>query len=1078
MIKRDSDLTGIFDNVKLLLGTVALFLGEPVNTSGAIMSAKGVVNIIKKLAEKNVYFDLCNAILKGILSRKPIDYSGRIEKMQEAFGIIYYTSFLDELDDKLPSRFRSELVVTLDRKTSEIIKAAHQNCAISSENSCIVMPDFVCGIEASEKHLEKLYHAMTNWFIDYVQGLSFADMASERERSIFLDLCANLPKNAVKRFREQYLYLCSNYNEFYVFMQTEQARFQRASWQKQYQDVLSIATRIERSSEIGFSNLTSLIINQRSQIKKESVSRIVESLIEKYTSDVEESIIGNKEKAGSRDALIYPSIGNAFIPQAYKLISYSGHERLEFNSTWSQVYLNQDMMVFWAKYFLSPESIDSLLLILGDPGSGKSVLTRIICGRMISTTNIVIRIPLREHNVEDSIESIVCKQIQRDGDASEKIETFKWFAEEFSSNPTTLLFDGYDEILQSTGGIYRNLLQKISEFQKECKKRHRPVRIAITSRQTLIEIAEIPEGTIVMKLMEFDDYRKNQWISVWNKYNKSVFDKFGLKSFALPVEDSNIALLSNQPLLLLMIAIYDADFENMKNAIDNVKVGKNRTLNRVGLYNELLRRFIRRELLKGPRGYEVSFEELNDENSQVNSEMKKLGIVALGMFIREKLSLTVGELDSDLNKLSINAISYEKNQPRQMLKNAEVLFGSFFFIHCSGEMNGLTERSDIAFEFLHKTFYEFLLCDLFLNTISDVLNDLRVRRNIPKLGERYYNEALSNLKGDPFDPFYYSVLSSRSICSEPEVVQLLDEWKEEQLHENSSDDQNHGNQVDTFEISMIISDIFQRHYGLIRSGVNLGYIFDIDAFSFERSAATANAIYMMNLLTLAVLLTNRFSIQYDTWLWLSRFLMLNAIPGDRKSDGVNSNYDLSLYEDAALQFISLFKITKHDNLIYFEKKACFEDYGQKDILKAKTGIFSFLCDDASKKIFMLHDNNLDFTIKQELRGDLYDCGLPIDFEWCVGKLHQRLLGITRFEVSDFREEILWGLHYLTEYKQDASLVLDWLLCIQLMKSMIPELTLTNDLYNLCVRLNHLINKRYIDDNRLPSISQEILTHEF
>ena len=57
---------------------------------------------------------------------------------------------------------------------------------------------------------------------------------------------------------------------------------------------------------------------------------------------------------------------------------------------------------------MAQQGMENLLLILGEPGGGKSLLTKIICARMIDENNLFIRVPLREVSVEKEIEDIVC----------------------------------------------------------------------------------------------------------------------------------------------------------------------------------------------------------------------------------------------------------------------------------------------------------------------------------------------------------------------------------------------------------------------------------------------------------------------------------------------------------------------------------------------------------------------------------------------------------------------------------------------------------------------------------------------
>ena len=51
---------------------------------------------------------------------------------------------------------------------------------------------------------------------------------------------------------------------------------------------------------------------------------------------------------------------------------------------------------------------------------------------------------------------------------------------------------------------------------------HRPVRIIVTSRITLIDKAIIPPGTTVMRLEPFNEPRRTEWITRWNACNASL----------------------------------------------------------------------------------------------------------------------------------------------------------------------------------------------------------------------------------------------------------------------------------------------------------------------------------------------------------------------------------------------------------------------------------------------------------------------------------------------------------------------------------------------------------------------------
>lgn len=823
------------EDINTLIGAVALLTGDP--------AAGSISAFIKALAEKEKLIGLGKIVLDKILNQKPEDYSGRVDQMKAAYGTIYFTAFFDELDHKLPKNIRRNNQLSQEEKNILSRYPTPTRDTGNAEKLKIIFPDIVYGYAAVDKHLEVLYQSMADRVREFVKGLSFQDTATEKDIRAFEKVIENLPAASIKRFHDQYLVFCGQFNEFYIYTQMEREKGQALKWEDQYQTILSVAMRVQDSAEAGLASLEKIVIELPNQIKKEKVQEIVDELVDTYRDSIDRSLIETKD---SDEKLTYPLISKAFIPQAYQLLRYSGKEHLEQPETWKNLASEQDMMSFWAKYCLDPSSVENLLLILGEPGGGKSLLTKILCARMIAASSIFIRIPLREHDVEDEIESIICRQIEKDGDASESIPTFKWFAEEFQDNPITLLFDGYDKVMQATGGVYRNLLRKIRRFQDRCQEQRRPVRVVVTSRETLIDKADIPKDTVVMKLLEFDEPRKEQWINIWNEHNHTALAEAGLKDFSLPQGNKDIDEPSGQPLLLLMLAIYDANFETKTNALKQ-KSGQTESLDRTKLYDELLRRFIRRELRKGPKGQDRSFNEV-DENEQVtmvDEEMKKLGIAALGMFVREKLSLTVGELEDDLVYMKAKVTDYGSRN-KKTLKNAEAVFGSFFFIHDSSTENGEDEK-EAEFEFLHKTFYEFLVADLILQYLIDTVDDLNARKRSEKRGEAHYWEALE--KPDSPTDAYYAALNSACLCTEPEIIQMIAEWKDSKLNKYFQGKRPKFGGV----MEQVTADLFSKHAAMIRTEIFTPFASGKGGLAGGRFYYQACAVYLMNLLILRIL---------------------------------------------------------------------------------------------------------------------------------------------------------------------------------------------------------------------------------
>lgn len=1058
------------EDLNTLIGAVASLTGDP--------AAGSISAFIKALAEKEKLIDLGRSVLDRILNQKPEDYSGRVDQMKAAYGTIYFTAFFDELDQKLPKDIRCSIQLSQKEKNMLSRYSTPTRNAENAEKLEIVFPDIVYGYATVDEHLEELYQSMVGRVKKFVKGLAFQDTATEKDIRTFDKVMDDLPEASIKRFHDQYLVLCDQFHEFYIFTQMEREKEQTPKWEDRYKTILSIAMRTQDSAEAGLANLEKIVVELPNQIKKEKVQEIVDELIDTYRDSIDHPLIETKD---SDEKLTYPLISKAFIPQAYQLLRYSGKEHLEEPETWKNLIPEQDMMSFWAKYYLDPGSVENLLLILGEPGGGKSLLTKILCARMIASTNIFIRIPLREYDMEDEIESIICRQIEKDGDASESIPTFKWFAEEFQGNPMTLLFDGYDEVMQATGGVYRNLLMKIQRFQNRCQEQCRPIRVVVTSRETLIDKADIPKNTVVMKLLEFDEPRKEQWINIWNEHNHTALAEAGLKDFSLPQGTKDIEELSGQPLLLLMLAIYDANFETKTNALKQ-KSDQTESLDRTKLYDELLRRFIRRELRKGPKGQDRAFSEVDEDEQviMVDEEMKKLGIAALGMFVREKLSLTVGELEDDLVYMKAKVTDYGSKN-KKTLKNAEAVFGSFFFIHDSRAENGEDEK-EAEFEFLHKTFYEFLVADLILQYLIDTVDDLNELKRSEKRGEAHYWAALVN-PDFPTDS-YYAALNSACLCTEPEIIQMIAEWKDSKLHKYFQGKRPEFGGV----MNQVTADLLSKHTTMIRTKIFTPFTLERSSLVGDRSYLQACAIYLMNLLILRILTGGQCRLKIEEWSYISQFLKLNAPPPQKQKRDQPMEFadrrpvrkfKIAPSEEVILKFMALFQIQQEGEYIILTKRVQTGKFERENLQKARMDVFDFIQDNVTWKVYQLHNADSSLTLKQQYRHELDEQGFDLDFELAVAKLHEVVFSMSVPNIRGLEHILQPGIECLSQNYVDASLVLDWLLCIRLLINKVvriepPRYRSTPREHNIWEILADIIFHRYIDDIEIVFTYLEII----
>jgi len=591
---------------------------------------------------------------------------------------------------------------------------------------------------------------------------------TEKEKQELEELKAeldNLPQKAIAVYEAQYLNLADQFNDFALFAQLKNFEGIHHAIEKN-RNALDLLVSNTKRIDIGLSNLNSIVNSIATNYSAIQAQDIVDDLKKTYLATIEESIIDDKEIKSDTETmrLRFPKIVDAFIPQSYKCLSYQQKStKLEDAFVWKQLPIQRDLDKFFVEYLYSPDSIDYPLVILGQPGSGKSLLTKVLSAQLMSNSYTVIRIPLREVNADDGIDVLVEDQIKKVTNRPLSTQGYGGFAKQFNEKPLIIILDGYDELLQAKGDVFSGYLEKVRTFQQDQKTLKRPVRIIVTSRITLIDKARIPVNSTVLRLMEFDSQQQQTWINIWNNINADYFASSGIKPFNLPSKEkgkkNSIIELAEQPLLLLMLALYDSEANEL---------AKTNDIQRTELYDNLLRRFVRRERRRYVQGFVDKTPE--EQDVIIDQEMNRLGVVAIGMYNRKGVVIRSRQLEKDLDLF--NAHRIDGSPKAHTLKESESVLGGFFFIHKSTaqDNDAHSDTSESAYEFLHNTFGEFLTADFILrNTINEV-KDILVDRKFKFAG---LMNKLSN--PDSLNSGWFYCLMFVPLYSRPVVIEMLRE---------------------------------------------------------------------------------------------------------------------------------------------------------------------------------------------------------------------------------------------------------------------------------------------------------------
>jgi hypothetical protein len=435
------------------------------------------------------------------------------------------------------------------------------------------------------------------------------------------------------------------------------------------------------------------------------------------------------------DGVRIPSLSDAYIDPRFQVVTDTDRALApSLLAWWDDVPVRDDLYAYLAGYLTSPEAVAAPLLVLGDPGSGKSVLTEMLAARLPASDFAVVRVELRcTPSDADLVHQIEC------GLHTLLHEPVSWadFSRNTGSALPLVVLDGFDELLQATGVSQTRYLTIIAEFQQRLEDMGRPAVFVVTSRLSVCAGLEMPPATHVVRLMPFDDDQVRSWLQVWNMVNRP-----------LPAETVlRYPDLASQPLLLLMLALYDA--------VDSSFQRDHLSLSRGQLYARLLDLFARREVTKSGTSRSPA-----DLDRDVEFELDRLSVVALAMFNRGVQWIAEQEVTADLVQLLALDSPDRLMGTHTRLSAGETVLGRFFFVQKTEAVraDSTTLRT---YEFLHATFGEYLVARLVWNRLTELREEDRAR---------------SKRKSSADDTELYAVLSYMALVTSKPVLDFLREF--------------------------------------------------------------------------------------------------------------------------------------------------------------------------------------------------------------------------------------------------------------------------------------------------------------
>ncbi|MGW7484904.1 NACHT domain-containing protein [Nonomuraea muscovyensis] len=422
-----------------------------------------------------------------------------------------------------------------------------------------------------------------------------------------------------------------------------------------------------------------------------------------------------------------PLLGEGYINPRLRVAEMTREATPAVKSWWEEQTALPDAEEFLVGHLTSPHATRAPLVVLGEPGAGKSKLTEVLAARLASSEFLPIRVELGDVAAGSSVTAQIEQALTA---LLGERTTFHEVVEAAEGALPVVLLDGLDELVQAAESDRYDYVEQVRAFQRRQAGLGRPVAVIVTCRTVVADRVRFPHGVLAVQLRPFDDDQVRAWLDVWAQANRAPLARHGRRP--LPAD---VALAqgepARQPLLLLLLALYDAAGNALQR--DGSELG------RAQLYESLIQDFAARELDRDPAVRALSEAR---RRRLVERELVRLGSVALSMFVRGRPAVTGDALRRDVSALCGSEAGEEWTGQAT---------GGFLFVD-RGEPGGHA--------FLHATFGDFLVAWLAVYAVRDL-----VRRQ--HLAE---DELIAVSPQDADDDLLYAVTSFSCLAERGPIV--------------------------------------------------------------------------------------------------------------------------------------------------------------------------------------------------------------------------------------------------------------------------------------------------------------------
>jgi hypothetical protein len=615
------------------------------------------------------------------------------ELLEASHTVLALSSFFDAFRTEVGPDFDRLELTDEEKAATAVANRRGRSLPDEIDSGHFPLPSSVRGLGEARTDVENAYVALYDATIVFCEGLA---AWPEVRRGLDLKLLrTRVVERSMRNYDDRFDRLATDLPEF-GFRTLRQALEHGESTNREMSE--RVVNRLDALETLfqNLSGLPSVVPVLAADPLRESLDRLAEYM----TSVFKQPLLRIK---GVDFHLAIPAVENGFISPDFRIAEYDRkYSKPEMETWWKDQPWSADLVGFLSDYLTDPNSPHRPLLVLGQPGAGKTLLTRVIAARLPSSRFTSIVVPLKlmmgdmtpTEQIEWAFEQLTDDRVR-----------WKDLREATKATTVVVVFDGFDELVQVTGTAHSQYIERVAEFQERQWELGFSIIPIITSRILVMDRASLPHGTVMVRLEDLADQQVVDWVHAVNRENEHQrnFRRFSAHELLAHGEG-----LVRQPLLLTLLAIYYNE--------RTVDQRPDYTISQSDLFTGLLTAFIRRQVAeKSPKT--LSTDELAAREQRLRDE---LAITAFAMFNRSREVVNRAHLRADL--ACLGTAMDDVSPPGDQLGPEQLVTTAFFVVYGPDDLQGEDTRR--TYEFLHATFGDFLIAEHVIQSLGE-LADVR-----------------------------------------------------------------------------------------------------------------------------------------------------------------------------------------------------------------------------------------------------------------------------------------------------------------------------------------------------------------